>query len=361
MIRRIQHKQLLRSSDIESSDKRLRVIGAFNPGAIQYNNEIMLLVRVSEAVEQTTDGVLACPRVALGEEERYAIDQLTVVDNTDVRKPIVNGGLCRLSYISHLELVRLSSDGYTVKSIEKHPDLFPKEIYEEFGIEDPRITHIDNTFYITYVAVSRQMSVCTALMSTTDFKQFKRHGVIFDLETKDVVLFPQKINGKYAAYIRPTGAIEVRKPAILAAFSPDLIHWGEYQYVLGSGSSGWDSHKVGAGVPPLRTKAGWLNIYHGVEVTSAYGQIGQYSGGAFMSDLERIDTVHGHTNEALLVPTEPFEKEGYVPNVVFPTGLIMHPNNQEVLVYYGAADQSVGVVTLSLNNIMDAISSTSLK
>ena len=342
--------------DIESSHSLLKVIGVFNPGVARYKGEIILLVRVAEAARHSQAGVLLCPRAVITHSSySITLDRLPILDASDKRKPKVAGGLCRLSYISHLEIVCLSPDGYTVKSVEKHPHLFPMEPYEEFGLEDARITEIDGTYYITYVAVSRQMSVCTALLSTTDFTSFHRHGIIFDTETKDVAIFPRRIYGYYAAYLRPTGGLAIRKPAILMAKSPDLIHWGDYQYVLGSRSIGWDSAKVGTGTPPILTDEGWLSLYHGVE-KGINDEIGNYSVGAYLTAPGRSDRLVAKTTEPLLTPNQPFEKEGFVPNVIFPCGMVIDENNSDhLIVYYGAADTGVAAVTISLSQLKQAL------
>src|SRR5258708_37360122 len=135
--------------------------------------------------------------------------------------------LVRLNFISHLCVVR-SRDGRRIDSIEP-TCLRPENQYEEFGLEDPRITRIGDTFYITYVSVSRH-GVATALASTADFKAFKRHGIVFYPENKDVVLFPEKIGGHYYALHRPNAATRFSKPEMWLASSDDLVHWGQHEF-----------------------------------------------------------------------------------------------------------------------------------
>src|SRR5439155_21917140 len=130
-------------------------------------------------------------------------------------------GCVRLNFISHLR-VGYSRDGRNIDSVAG-AKLEPAAEYEEFGVEDPRITRIGDTFYITYVAVSRH-GAATALASTKDFQQFERHGIIFCPENKDVVLFPEKIADAYCALHRPNAATPFTKPELWLATSPDLIH-----------------------------------------------------------------------------------------------------------------------------------------
>ena len=98
-----------------------------------------------------------------------------------------------------------SKNGIDFK-IEKKPAMFPENIYERFGIEDPRITRISDRYYITYSAISDITGITTCLASTDDFISFTRHGVIFLPDNKDVVIFPEKISGRYYALNRPSAS-----------------------------------------------------------------------------------------------------------------------------------------------------------
>jgi len=229
----------------------------------------------------------------------------------------------------------------------------PATEYEEFGVEDPRITRIGNTFYITYVAVSRH-GAGTALASTRDFKSFERHGIIFCPENKDVVLFPEKIAGQYYAFHRPTTATPFAKPEMWLASSPDLVHWGKHEHFLGGGEM-WDIGRVGAGTPPLRTAKGWLEIYHGNSRDQEDAGIGTYSGGVLLLDSQDPRRILGAAGQ-VFVPETDYERKGFVPNVVFPTGIV--EQGETVLVYYGAADTYTAVVEFSLREITDLLAGT---
>jgi predicted GH43/DUF377 family glycosyl hydrolase len=242
-----------------------------------------------------------------------------------------------------------SRDGRSIDSMDGA--MFePSNVYEEFGVEDPRITRIGETYYITYVAVSRH-GVATALASTKDFKSFARHGILLPPENKDVVLFPEKIGGQYCALHRPNAATPFTKPEMWIATSPDLIHWGHHEQFLG-GTEDWDIGRVGAGPPPLRTSAGWLEIYHGNSRHEEDVGIGIYSGGALLLDLENPKRILGRSGR-VFVPETKYEQEGFVPNVVFPTGIV--EQGETVLVYYGAADTYTAVAEFSVQELLKSV------
>src|SRR5437773_4920107 len=168
-IKRLFNRCLLRPSDLKASQDDLEVIGTFNPGAIATDQGIVLLVRVAEqAVERRPDHI-ALPRWD-PQSRKIVIDwehghEMAPVDIRVVKRK--SHGLVRLTFISHLRVAR-SRDGRSIDSVE-NTRLEPANEYEEFGVEDPRITRIGDTFYITYVAVSRH-GAATALASTRDFK-----------------------------------------------------------------------------------------------------------------------------------------------------------------------------------------------
>jgi predicted GH43/DUF377 family glycosyl hydrolase len=350
MIERLFNRCLLRPSDLKPSQEDLQVIGVFNPGVIATDRGIVLLVRVAEQAAERRPGHTAWPRWDL-ESKRVVLDWesnegLSPVDIRVVRKK--RDGLVRLTFISHLRVFR-SQDGRSIDSI--NGDRFgPANQNEEFGVEDPRLTRIGDTFYFTYVAVSRH-GAATALASTKDFKSFQRHGIIFSPENKDVVLFPEKIHGFHFALHRPNGATPFTKPEMWLARSPDLVHWGANELFLG-GSERWDIGRIGAGTPPLRTAEGWLEIYHGNSRREEDQGIGVYSAGALLMDLENPRRILA-TIGRMFVPETDYEREGFVPNVVFPTGIIQR--GETVLVYYGAADTCTAVTEFSLKQILDCL------
>src|SRR5215468_9480351 len=350
MLRRIYNARLLQPGDLTPSQPDLEVIGVFNPGAVMTKDGVILLVRVAEQAAEKRPGYTGLPRWE-PHSQRIAIDwepnnELTPVDIRVVNRK--RDGLVRLTFISHLRVV-CSRDGRTIDSRDG-PAFFPANEYEEFGVEDPRISRINDLFYFTYVAVSRH-GAATALASTRDFKTFERHGILFYPENKDVVLFPEKIRGEYVALHRPNGATPFTKPEMWLASSPDLAHWGRQRHFLG-GSAAWDIGRIGAGTPPLRTSEGWLEIYHGNSKQQEDKGIGAYSAGLLLLDLEEPHLIRGAAGQ-VLVPETDYEREGFVPNVVFPTGIVRLDGN--VLVYYGAADTSTAVVEFSLEQLMELV------
>jgi len=218
--------------------------------------------------------------------------------------------------------------------------------WEENGIEDPRLTVIDGVNYIMYTAAGRY-GHCIALGRTDDFKSFRRIGVVSEPGNKDGVLFPGKIDGLYARLDRPIGN---DVGSIWVSYSPDLINWGRSEFVLAPRARYWDSYRIGASAPPILTDRGWLEIYHGVKMTSA-GPI--YRAGAVMLDKENPSRVLGRSLTPMLGPRERYERVGDVNNVVFACGAIVEDDG-EVKVYYGAADTYICVATGSLSEIIDS-------
>ena len=345
---------LLRPADVPPSREDFEVVGVFNPGAVAtgHGDEVLLLVRVAERPRERRSGFTPLPRwdVEAGQPvvDWVPDDEVTTVDPRIVQRK--RDGLWRLTFTSHIRVVR-SRDGKSIDSIEG-PRFIPETLYEEFGVEDPRITRIGARFYFTYVAVSRH-GAATALASTTDFASFERHGVIFCPENKDVVLFPERIGGEYAALHRPNTGSPFCTPEMWLARSPDLLTWGRHEYFLG-GAGTWDTGRIGAGPPPIRTPQGWLAIYHGNQRESAAGVVGAYAAGALLLDLEEPSRIIGRSAEPILTADAEWERDGFVPNVVFPTGIVRR--GDRLLVYCGAADSATSVVELSLSELLGAVS-----
>ena len=348
---------LIRPPDLEPIGPDHKVIGAFNPAAARHGDDVILLVRVAEQPPQHPDR-LTSPRVEWHQSRpTWVVDNLDPegVDTSDPRVFQLPDGRVRLPHISHLRLARLDHDGTRVKEVIVVDDLLPREPWEELGIEDPRITQIGDTYYITYVAISRQMGLTTALMTTRDFESFTRHGIIFPTENKDVVLLPALWNGQYVAYHRPVPHSWVSAPSITASLSPDTLHWGRHRLLLGPREGGWDSVKVGAGPPPVLLPQGWLLIYHGVDTATETSPIGRYCAGAALIDSDDPFRVLARTRQPLLRPDRPYEQTGFVPNVIFPTGAFLSDDRQTLLVVSGAADESVGMLRIPVDGVLELL------
>jgi len=207
------------------------------------------------------------------------------------------------------------------------------------GVEDPRITQIEDDFYITYTAYSRH-GASVGLAHTKDFKDFKRLGIIFPPENKDAVLLPEKVNGNYFIYHRPTSS-----NSLWAARSPDLIHWGKNEPVLDPDIYSWDAEKVGAGAVPIKTEDGWLHIYHGVSFRN-------YRLGVALFDLDDPRKLIRKSENYILSPEKDYERVGEINNIVFTCGAIVEDNG-EVKIYYGAADTSICLATTTLDKLVE--------
>lgn len=355
MIPRLSESQLLVPAAIKPSRHDFGVIGVFNPGVVRIGNKVVMLARVAEKPLAQRAGFLGLPRWEASGES--VIDWVGQDDAIPVDPRLVQvkpEGHCRLTSISHLRLFHKldgSSDGWL-----PGPALLPETSWEEFGMEDPRITTIDQTYWITYVAVSRQ-GAATALASSDDMLTFKRHGLIFCPENKDVVLFPQQVDGQYVALHRPNPNSHFSPPQIWIARSPDLRHWGEHQ-CLHHGHQSWEADRVGGGTPPILINEGWLHLYHGCQRTQRDGRVGEYSVGALLLDRDDPASVLARSSQPIMRPMADFERNGFVPDVVFPTAIInssAHQRDDLLSVYYGAADSSIGVVVFSKQDILSAI------
>jgi predicted GH43/DUF377 family glycosyl hydrolase len=349
-IRRLSTRLLLSPEDVPPSRDDFEVVGVFNPGAVQVENEVVLLVRVAERPRERRPGFTGLPRwdPASGLTIDWVPDaELDSVDPRVVRRK--TDELVRLTFTSHLRVVRCG-DGRAVREITDYT-FRPQEEVEEFGVEDPRITPLGGRCFFSYVAVSRH-GPASALASTDDFRTFERHGVVFSPENKDVVLFPETIGGAYAALHRPVCGTPFTRPEMWVARSPDLIHWGAHAPLDVSGGQ-WQSGRVGAGTPPVRVPGGWLAIYHGNRHPTRLGEVGAYYAGAILLNADDPARVLRRSPGPFFVPEADFEVAGFVPNVVFPTGVVQ--DGETLLVYYGAADAFTAVAEFSLRELLDAI------
>jgi predicted GH43/DUF377 family glycosyl hydrolase len=160
------------------------------------------------------------------------------------------------------------------------------------------------------------------------------------------VLFPERVDGHFVRLDRPIGN-EVG--CIWVSYSKDLLSWGDSDVVVAPRPGHWDSYRVGASAVPIRTDAGWLEIYHGTKMTSG-GPI--YRAGVALLDLENPSRVIGRSAVPVLAPRMDYERIGDVNNVVFVSGAVVEPDG-EVKVYYGAADTSICMATISLDELIE--------
>jgi len=241
-----------------------------------------------------------------------------------------------------------SDDGYDF-TIEKKPVMTPAEEepfnrFEQMGVEDPRVTLLEGVYYMIYTAYSPYGPVM-AIARTEDFLHYERMAVISQPDNKDGVLFPEKLGGRYARFDRPIGNGIGR---IWISYSDDLVNWGDSRVVISPRAGHWDSHRIGASAPPIKTAEGWLEIYHGSYFTPG-GPI--YRAGVMLLDLEDPSRVLGRSRVPVLAPVELYERIGDVNNVVFVSGAVVEPGG-EVRVYYGAADTHICVAVGQLDDLI---------
>ena len=347
MIEKYSDNPIVKSSDVLPSIPGLRVLGAFNPGAIRFGDQILLLMRVAERCEPR-EGKVCMPVYrfdATGSHleimELDASDPEVVLKDT---RGVFYRGRDYLSTMSHIRIAR-SRDGFHF-TVDQKPFIYPANPTEMYGVEDARVTFIDERYYINYTAVSRD-SWATALAVTDDFQSVERKGLIFHPENKDVAIFPEKVGGKYIALHRPNNS-GFGKASIWYSESPDLLHWGNHQCLLRPRDNQWEAMKIGGGAPPLKTPEGWLVIYHGK------GEGSTYSLFCLLLDLDDPSKIVSQASQPLLLPTEPYEAKGFFPNVIFSNGVV--EMNGKVLIYYGAADESVCVAVTSVEHLLYTLS-----
>lgn len=202
---------------------------------------------------------------------------------------------------------------------------------------DPRVTYIDGKYWITWCNGYHGPTIGVGF--TEDFKTFYQCENALLPFNRNGVLFPQKINGKYALLSRPSDNGHTPFGDIFLSFSPDMKYWGEHRHVMSPTpfeDSAWQCTKVGAGSVPILTDEGWLMFYHGV-ITTCNGY--RYSMGAVLLDKDEPWRVLYRSMEYLLAPAAPYELAGDVPDVVFPCAALVE--GDKVSVYYGAADTCV--------------------
>lgn len=355
-IKRCADNPLLMPKDVVPSRPDFKVDGIFNCGVAEYKGEILLLCRVAESVISDNGDEVKVP-VIVKKDGMDVQDVITYrkkehpeIDFTDTRHVTQTGGkrskVLNLTSLSHLRIAR-STDGIHF-TVDEKPAVWPISEEESWGMEDPRITKIGDTYYINYTAVTEN-GPATSLISTKDFVEYQRHGIIFAPENKDVTIFPEKINGAYVAFNRPVPC-GIGAPEMWIAKSPDLIHWGEQKHFCGlscDAEERWDNGRIGGGAVPFKTDRGWVKIYHAADKND------RYCLGAFLLDLDDPSKVLARTAGPILEPEMDYEINGFFGNVVFTCGCIARDEN--VMIYYGAADDKICRADIHLTDIFDAM------
>jgi predicted GH43/DUF377 family glycosyl hydrolase len=326
------------------------VLGAFNPTAVRLpNKKILLYLRISEGFDMKAD-VLKFPKI-ISDKYDIEIEKIPRKQLERERKSYAHlDHHARLEHISHFNKVILDETGFNVEEIDEKPIFTGTDKDGNYGVEDPRIVKIGKNYYMTYVSISYTEDICTSLAASSNLKDWKRKGIIFRKQNKDVVLFPEKIKGKYVALHRPQGDFEFNGPSIWISHSKDILYWGDEKMIMEVRDNAFDSERIGAGPPPIKTEKGWLLIYHGTKV---FREKLIYSVGAALLDLKDPSKIIARSspNKPLLFPEKKHEKRGYISNVIFPTAAIWDLNKKDLLIYSGAGDKVTTVKKIPIDYI----------
>lgn len=244
-------------------------------------------------------------------------------------------------------------------------------------VEDARIVRFGETFFMTYAArmfpaggswrkprapvrlepplppesplAARKNLTRSGLAVTNDFRKWYRLGPVTRAadDNRDAVLFPDTVGGRFVMLHRPAGWVGERhgcdRPSIWISFSEDLLSWRQ-DSLLATPMLPWESREVGGGPPPIRTERGWLMLYYGMD------DAGACRVGAMMLDLHDPRQVIARAPEPILEPEAPCEREGLVPDTVFPCGNVVI--GDRLFVYYGGAATVCCVATSVLDDLV---------
>jgi beta-1,2-mannobiose phosphorylase / 1,2-beta-oligomannan phosphorylase len=256
--------------------------------------------------------------------------------------------------ISHIAVAR-SDDGVSGWRIDAEPLLAPvDDDGERWGLEDPRTVWVEElgTHVISCTAYG-PAGPTVFLATSDDFRSVERLGIVLPPEDKNAALLPERIGGEWILFHRPTSNFGDRHPGISLSRSPDMRSWSAPEIVMAPRAGAWwDALRIGIGPPLLKTEHGWLLIYHGVKETVG-GSI--YRIGLALLDLEEPTRVLRRTDEWVLAPSASYEREGDVPNAIFPCGLIHDVEQGELRLYYGAADTSICLATASFDETLATV------
>lgn len=348
LARRFPQNPILKPGDLKPSMDGLEIACLLNPGAFRFQGKTWLLVRVAERPLQK-EGKVSFPILEDdGSTRIIEIDRRDPDLCTSDPRTVTYKGEDYLTTLSHLRLL-CSDDGVRFEEPDGYPLLTGLGAYESYGIEDCRVSQIGDVYYLTYTVVSAN-GVGVGMRTTRDWRHFDVHGVVLPPHNKDCAIFEEKINGRYYMLHRPS-SLFVGGNYIWVASSPDGLHWGDHRCLLRTRPGHWDSARVGAGAAPIRTKHGWLEIYHGANDQN------QYCLGACLLDLNDPSKLLAVTDEPLMRPLEPYELSGFFGHVVFTNGHVVEPDGDTITVYYGAADEFVCAAHFSLREILSLLRS----
>jgi predicted GH43/DUF377 family glycosyl hydrolase len=343
LAKRFPENPILKPSDLSPSRWDMKIECLLNPGVFRFMGKTWLLLRVAERPEQKP-GKTTFPMFL--EDGTLKILEF---DNSDPKLDLSDPRVLRydgvdyLTTLSHLRLVA-SDDGVTFKD-HGYPPILGRGELETYGIEDCRVTQLEDRYFLTFTQVSPN-GVGVGLRSTDNWRDFVSHGMIFPPHNKDCAIFGQKLRGKYYALHRPSSPV-IGGNYIWLAESPDLQHWGNHRCLAHSRPGHWDSARVGAGAAPIRTAAGWLAIYHGANEKH------RYCLGALLLDLEQPWKVLARSREPIMEPLADYEKTGFFGNVVFTNGHWVEGDTATL--YYGASDSVICGARFSIGGILQTL------
>ncbi|TKJ16989.1 glycosidase [Candidatus Woesearchaeota archaeon B3_Woes] len=349
------------------------LLGTFNPGMTRLKNgNVLLMIRMAETLKGFKGkDVVYTPRMDL-KKKKFVLDtyprkhvKFSDPRHFDIKQP--NGETAiRLTSVSWLLPVEMSPDGMKVVKIHYTKAILPEKVYQEYGIEDPRITKIKNKYYMTAVGVSPN-KICTCMYESSNGLDYKLKGVIFGNQNKDVVLFPEKIKGRYVALTRPEGPSNIAFPYehgslvggeyINISYSPDLKYWTPYdEFLLTLKKDSLFDKKIGNNSPPIlmdfNRKKYWFFLFHGVQ--SGTKGVGVYRTFAALLDKNNPTKIFKIKYKPFLEPNLKLEKRIreilLLKNVVFTTGMI--PDGKDYLICSGEADTVVRMTKVSKEAIV---------
>jgi predicted GH43/DUF377 family glycosyl hydrolase len=336
---------IFRPDDVDLARSPLRrgiaaptyVLGAFNPGMTRLaNGNLLLMVRVAEALRDPVDGDHV--RAIRWTPDGYVLDRhaLAAIDMADPRQFEMRGAahrLLALTSLSWLLPVELDAAGRRVIAVHYDKAISPAATYQDYGVEDARISRIGDRWYMTTCSVSAERH-CTTLHMSDDGLDYRLDGIILDHQNKDMLFFEGLVGGRFMALTRPLGEVYFAYPddnpytggpSINFAASPDGLHWRPLEAPgIRARKGSQSAMKVGGGTPPIPTDAGWLTIWHGVERRD---KVGIYR--SFWALLDRDDPTRilrledaAPLIEANPALTAPIAHQLYLPTpVVFSTGI----------------------------------------
>lgn len=344
LAKRFEENPILRPRDIRPSIEGMQVECLLNPGAFRYKDKIWLLCRVAERTQQDEYSIKVPVFNNSGKVEiRTFSKDDPLLDASDPRV-IGYDGKNYLTTLSHLRLV-CSEDGKAFSEDPRYGPITGEGALEAFGVEDCRVTEMEDGFHLCYTKVS-EVAVGVGYIFTRDWQAFERRGMIFPPHNKDCAIFDRKINGKYYALHRPSSP-ELGGNYIWIAESPDLLHWGNHQCVAITRPGMWDSARIGAGAAPIETPEGWLEIYHGATKEN------RYCLGGLLLDRDNPSKVIARSHEPIMEPLMDYEKTGFFGNVIFTNGHVV--DGDTITMYYGASDEVICGAHLSIRDIIKTL------